>query len=149
MVRSALELSKYIDDNDFIKRKTNTYAKINDNYYLRVNERVPEEVTMLEDVFNFYFCRVRKIGDKSYKEEAVSRNYVIAEEVMNASDFIKGYDENSPIYQRIAIHLYYYGDFSVCLNYFEDGDETIKQLVSPLLKGDQLIMKNKTLRLAN
>ncbi len=149
MVRSALELSKYIDDKDFIKRKTNTYAKINDNHYLLVEKRIPEEVTMLEDVFNFYFCRVRKIGDKSYKEESVSRNYVVAEETMKASDFIKGYDEKSPLYQRIAIHLYYYDDFTICLNTYEDEDGIIHKMVSPLFEGDQLIMKNKTLRLAN
>jgi hypothetical protein len=141
--------SRYIDEQDFATRKTNLYAKVNGEYYMRVSRRIPEEISKINGVFNFHYCRIRKIGEHQFKEEAKSKEYIVTEEVMTGEDFLKICSVYDPLAIKIAMELEDYDELIVCINSYVDPDGKVHKFAAPLLDGEIQICKPKILRLIN
>ncbi len=141
------EQQSTIDENDFINRKTKVYAKINDYFYMKTLYNIPEEVVMVNDsIQSFQFVRIKKIGDKMFEEKIISPRYVVANEVMNASEFVETIGVGTGVEEQLKEYVYNFGDCEVAVRQLELEDESIAMIVNKIEQGDQLIIRPKTLR---
>lgn len=140
------EQQSTIDENDFINRKTKVYAKINDYFYMKTLYNIPEEVVMVNDsIQSFQFVKIKKIGDKMFEEKIISPRYVVANEVMNASEFVETIGVGTGVEEQLKEYVYNFGDCEVAVRQLELEDESKAMIVNKIEQGDQLIIRPKTL----
>lgn len=149
MYKELYGLTEWVDEKDFEKRKTNTYAIINDIYFMKVKRKIPEELYSMEGIFNFYFCRVRKIADKQFKIEGRGKTYKVVEDIMLASQYLSISDESNMVTRLVAETYNEHGDYPVATNSFIDNDGNIHRFVSPIYDDEYLVSKPKKLSIEN
>jgi hypothetical protein len=149
MFRELYGLTDQIDEKDFEKRKTNIYAVINDTYFMKVKRKIPEELYSIDGIFCFYFCRVRKVGDKQFKIEGKGITHKIFEEIMLASSYLAINDERDELSGLVRNTFEYYGEYPIVTNSYVDKDGAVHKFVAPAYDEDFLVNKPKKLSLKN
>ena len=144
-----LTYSRFVDEDDFTKRKTNLYAKINGEYYIKVSRKYPEELARINGILYFQYCRVRKIGEHNFIEEGKSKRYIVTEDVMTAEEFLNISSPYDPYAITIAEYLEDYEELIVCVNTFTDENGNKQKYASPLFCGEKEVYKPKSLKLQN
>lgn len=146
MDNKIYEPQNIIDENDFINRKTKVYAKINDSFYISTLYNIPEEVVMTNDNIQFFqFVRIKKVGEKMFEEKIISPRYVLANKVMNASEFTETIGMGTGVEDMLQEYVCNFGDCQVAVKELELEDESKAMIVNKIEQGDQLIIRPKTL----
>lgn len=122
----------FINEEDFKYKRINSYIKLNETYYMKVESRIPNEnILSIEDLVVFRFVDIKKIKEKVYKEINVGERHVITGHVVCSRYLSKKI--NRPL------------DSQYCLS--DLLDEEGRTRTFPLYDNDILVKRPKTLEL--